>query len=493
MNLSLRTKGILALVVLVLYVAATSVFLAHQRQSLIQIVHEMETNQSNQALLAPILSLLAHSVGETQAILNYSEHSVDRPLSYTDLADHFDTIGAGLAEAQQNYLMLAQDVATFKESAASMRAFPGSLDLMLARDRQQKLIVKLHDILAGLQQRNVVLTRQYNDQQQFISLFSLSANVIGALTGVAVILIFFTRLAKDIKRLQERAVAIVAGYAGEPLPNSRNDEVGGLIAAVNRMQVDLRHSEQQVEVARQQRFHHEKMAAVGSLAMVIGHEVSNPIAAISGVAQFIIDETRSDERPSGKTVNEFAAQILQQTERVTRIMRQMATLTAPRSPDAEMLDLNVLIKSTCDFIRYDTRLRGIEVKLDLDPEIPAITAVADHLTQILMNVLINAADAMDHITEPGRRKLRIATRRVADGVHISVSDNGRGMSPEILAKAFDKSFTTKPVGKGRGVGLFVCKTLIEEAGGRITLDSQPGEGTTANLYFPLRPPDKSSG
>jgi signal transduction histidine kinase len=493
MNVSLRTKGILALVILVLYVAATSVFLANQRQKLLQIVREMETNQSNQAQLAPILSLLAHSIAETQAILNFTEHSVDRPLSYTDLADHFETISNGLAEAQHNYLMLAQDVAIFKESAASMRAFPGSLDLMLARDRQQKLIVRLHDILAGLQNRNSDLNRQYHDQQQYIAAFSIAANVIGALACAAVILIFFTRLARDIKRLQDRAVAIVDGYAGEPLPNSRNDEVGGLIAAVNRMQVDLRHSEQQVEVARQQRFHHEKMAAVGSLALVIGHEVGNPIAAISGVAQFIIDETRSDDRPSGKTVNEFASQILQQTERITRIMRQMATLTAPRSPDAELLDLNVLIKSTCDFIRYDTRLRGIEVELDLDQDIPAVTAVADHITQILMNLLINAADAMDHMTEPGRRRLRISTRRVADGVHISVSDNGCGMTPEVLAKAFEKSFTTKPVGKGRGVGLFVCKTLIEEAGGRIALDSKPGEGTTANLYFPLRPPDRAPG
>ena len=119
--------------------------------------------------------------------------------------------------------------------------------------------------------------------------------------------------------------------------------------------------------------------------------------------------------------------------------------------------------------------------------------MADHVTQILMNLLINAADAMDHITEPGRRKLRISASRVADGVHISVSDNGRGMSPDVLAKAFEKSFTTKPDGKGRGVGLFVCKTLIEEAGGRIALESSPGEGTTANLFLPSSPPDKAPG
>jgi len=172
-------------------------------------------------------------------------------------------------------------------------------------------------------------------------------------------------------------------------------------------------------------------------------------------------------------------------------MRRMATLTAPRSPDAELLDLNALIQSTCGFISYDNRFRGVRFEQDLHGDLPAITVVADHITQVLMNLLINAADAMDQVVEPERRTIRITTRVVADGVEVSIHDNGRGMSPEVLEKAFDDSFTTKPVGKGSGIGLFVCKTLIDEAGGRISLTSKPTEGTTATLHLPLRPPAKA--
>jgi len=255
------------------------------------------------------------------------------------------------------------------------------------------------------------------------------------------------------------------------------------------MQVDLRHWEQQLEVTRQQRFHQEKMAAVGSLASAIGHEVSNPIAAISGVAQFIADESADDDRPQGRQINEFARQILNQTERIAHIMRQMATLTAPHSPEPELLNLNALIRSTSGFIRYDKRFRSIEFEEALAPDLPAITAVADHVTQILMNLLINAADALERISDPGRQRIRIATRVVGDEVLLSVTDNGCGMTPDVLTKAFDESFTTKPAGRGRGIGLFVCKSLIEKSGGRIELSSTPGEGTTATIFIPLRPPD----
>ncbi|HET9652966.1 MAG TPA: ATP-binding protein, partial [Usitatibacter sp.] len=399
---------------------------------------------------------------------------------------HLEALNLALQEAGLRFPGLRQDIDHFRDDVGAFMAAPEPDRLAAVRDAQQVLLSKVHGVVLMYQKRSDDVARIFHGKQQFIGVFAVAANAVGALASVAVILVFFTKLARDIKRLEGRASAIVGGYDGEPLPNTRSDEIGALIDAVNRMQVDLRRSERHVEIARQQRFHQEKMAAVGSLASAIGHEVRNPIAAISGVAQFIASESAGDARPQGRQIHDFAQQIVKQTERISHIMRQLGALTAPSSPEPALLDLNVLVRSTCGFIRYDKRLRGIEFEEDLAPRLPAVTAVGDHITQILMNLLLNSADALEGITEPARLRIRLATRVVGEEVQLSVTDYGRGMTPDVLARAFDESFTTKPPARGRGIDLFICKSLIEKIDGRIELASVPGEGTTATIHIPLR-------
>ncbi len=483
MNLTLRTKGILALGVLVSSLAAIGWFLAYSRQDLYVIVQEMERIYAKQALLERVSKILTHTLVETQAVL--TESPEDRLPAYGELYTHMQPVRASLDEAEHLYPLLAKDIATLEQAMFAIGARPDARRLSEVRDSQQTLIAKLHDILTALQQRSTELAQRYHDTQQRISLVSAAGNIAGVIVSGAVILVFFTRLASDIRRLQDRAVAIVAGYAGPPLVNRRRDEVGGLINAVNRMQVDLRRWERQEEISRQQRIHQEKMAAVGSLAAAIGHEISNPIAAISGVAQAMMEATREDDREAGRNLHGCATQVFKETQRLASIMRQLAGLTRRHSPDPEPLDLNALIQSTCGFIRYDPRFHRIEFEMDLGAQLPAVTAVADHVTQVLMNLLINAADAMED-GAPGRRPtLRISTRPAGSEARLAVSDNGRGMSSEVLARAFEESFTTKAAGRGRGIGLFLCKKLIEEGGGRIELASTEGAGTTARLFLPL--------
>jgi signal transduction histidine kinase len=487
-SLSLRTKGVLAITVLIGYLALIGVFLAHERQGLVAIVRDMESTQAKAGLLEPTINALARSLVESQKVLNTQDALQFRPISLSEAGLQLGPLSAALEEVRRQFPSTDGEVVRFRHAAAAVSAMPASQHLAQLRDAEQVLLATLQGSLEGLRARGNELSKDYQRTQQFISAFAVGANIFGAVASVAVILVFFTRLAGDLDRLKVRAGAIVSGYDGPPLHNTRGDEVGGLIHAVNRMQQDLRRWEQQMELARQQRFHQEKMAAVGSLASAISHEVNNPIAAISGVAQFIADESHGDERPQGRRIHEFASMILSQTERIANIMRHMATLTQPRSPEPELLDLNALIRSTCTFIRYDKRFRGIEFDEALDHDLPAVTAVADHLTQILMNLLINAADATDHITAESGRRIRIATALVEDDVRMTVTDNGKGMTPDVLAKAFEESFTTKPAGHGRGIGLFVCKRLIENAGGRIELESVPYEGTTATVHLPLTPP-----
>ncbi len=227
------------------------------------------------------------------------------------------------------------------------------------------------------------------------------------------------------------------------------------------------------------------MAAVGSLAAAVAHEINNPIAAIAGIAQSMCAATDATSLQEGADGFGGPQMILEQTQRISTISRQITEFTRPRAPVPELLDLNALVRSTCKFITYDRRLRNVDVVLELDPEMPAIEAVADHLSQVLMNLMINSADALTGVLDRGPT-IRVATRPAAGEVVLTVADNGNGMDAATLARAFEESFSTKPSELGRGLGLHLCKSLIERDGGRIELQSTSGEGTTATVRLPLQ-------
>ncbi|MGB2816721.1 MAG: ATP-binding protein, partial [Burkholderiaceae bacterium] len=267
---------------------------------------------------------------------------------------------------------------------------------------------------------------------------------------------------------------------------TRSDELGGLMQSIADMQSELRQHEQKSEVARELRFHQEKMAAVGWMAAVVAHEINNPIAAIAGIAQAMTAAQKTGRGADSKVVVEGPAMILEQAQRISVISRQIAEFTQPPANKPAMIDVNAIIRSTCKFVQYDRRLRSVELDLDLYKELPAVVAIADHVTQVLMNLLINAADALADVTAR-KPAIRIATYRGNDEVVMTVADNGGGMDSETLARAFDEAFTTKSADNGRGLGLFLCRSLLERSGGRIELQSTVGDGTTAIVRFPLRP------
>lgn len=484
-NLTLRTKGMAALAIMVVYVGSTAWFLAGQRNELYAIGQQIESHLAAQDLLAPSFNRLAHTLVQTQKILSAPDY-VDGPKpTYAEIGLSLDPLMARLQPLRDFDRTMAPHIIALQQAVDDVRSVPSGRNLSAVRDAEQELIAHLNDRLTSLQHRSDVLESAYRDKQRLIGIAAMGTSILGALASAAVILIFFTRLARDVARLQERAVSIVSGYSGPPLVNRRRDEIGGLIEAVNRMQCDLRRWEQQQEIGRQQRFHQEKMAAVGSMAAAIGHEVSNPIAAIAGIAQYLIDETRGEDYRTSELAHDLSIQILRQTERITLIMRHLGNLTGPNSLEPELLDLNALVHSTGSFIAFDKRFHGIEFEYHLDHDMPAITAIADHVTQVLMNLLINAADAMEETPKDGNARIHVVTRAAGAEVVLAVTDNGHGMTPEVQARAFEESFSTKPAGRGRGIGLFLCKTLVEQSGGRIELASMPGAGTTVSLVLPV--------
>ena len=478
-SLTLRTKGILALLAMVMYVAAFAFYVANDRQKLLHIVQQQEQIYERQQALIKIDVAITRSLVELRYLLNSKSNTAAQDNVLIDLG----VIKAGLPEMKERYPDIADNVARFERTAADLCAAWSPDRLTLLRDAEQALGARLEQLESGLADQHIVLAARYRAANHNVFVVWVISSFLGVTLFGAIVTFFFTKLAADIKALESRAIAIVGGYRGPPLIGERGDEVGGLMRAVNRMQSELRHWEQQQELSRQQRFHQEKMAAVGSLAAAVAHEVNNPIAAIAGIAQHLIELHATRGEPGDEACGEHAKVILRNTERIGSIMRQVANVASYRSPDPELLDLNSVIQATCGFISYDQRFCGIELTTSLSSALPAIRAVADHVTQVLVNLLINAADSMEGV---GGRKptINVSTCRDDGAVMLFVKDNGCGMGQDVLAQAFKEFFTTKSAEKGRGIGLFLCQMLMEKNGGRVQLESTPGIGTTACVILP---------
>jgi two-component system NtrC family sensor kinase len=319
------------------------------------------------------------------------------------------------------------------------------------------------------------------------ALASLLFGLIGLLLLGAIIGLFFTRLTNDLHTLKARALGIIQGERNASMPVTRNDEVGELMQAVNQMATALDERERELVITRQKFFHREKMAAVGALAAGVAHEIGNPIAAMSGVLQEMVAEQMTGRR---KLTEGSKLSVLQtQIQRLSAITREISGFAAPQPMERQLLDLNGLVRTTSGLMGYDKRMSRVSLRLDLDSQLPAIYGVADQLTQVIMNLLINAADALASRAE-GTREISLKSELCGNQVCFTVADNGSGMDKETLERAFEAFYTTKK-SKGTGLGLSLCYSIITGHGGTIEIESTPGQGTRVKIFLPLPAEDGS--
>jgi len=475
---TLRAKGLLAFAALALYLGALGYTLKHERTELLRMASELEQMYAHENALAKASYALGHSIYKLQEHFFSSD---SRPTSEDEIALDVELIQSGLQGLLAYQPEITPSIESLNQYMAKTRPSTSRSSLIELRDAERTLEAQLDRLARQLHERRDRLWNRYREVNDSVSVIVAISGLLGAVFFGTALTLFLTRLTWDIRKVAERAVNVASGDRGAPLEVTRHDEVGDLMRAVNSMQSRLHIWEQQMELARQQQFHREKMAAIGSLAAAVAHEINNPIAAIAGLA---LSMKGAGQTAAGAGGSEPLDLIVQQTKRISTISRQIAELTAPHSPEPELLDLNSLVRNTCGFVGYDKRFRSIDMALELDLNIPAIKAIADHLTQVLMNLLINAADALENAPEH-KPKISVATRAGEGEVAIEVTDNGSGMNETVLAHAFEESFTTKPPDKGRGLGLFLCKSLIEGCGNRIELESTLGVGTTARIRLML--------
>ena len=225
--------------------------------------------------------------------------------------------------------------------------------------------------------------------------------------------------------------------------------------------------------------HAEKMAAVGQLVSGVAHEVNNPLTAILGFADLLMDNPEIPE-----SARKDLRVILQEAQRTKQIVQNLLSFARQMPPQRNAVQLNLIMRRTIQLRSYDFNSHGVEIIEHLDEGLPDVIGDAHQLQQVFLNILNNAYDAVHEVGRPAR--IEIMTTKSGDGVEVSFRDNGYGVShPD---RIFDPFFTTKEVGKGTGLGLSICYGIVKEHGGEILChNNTDGEGATFIVRFPAAP------
>ncbi|HWW15375.1 MAG TPA: PAS domain S-box protein [Candidatus Dormibacteraeota bacterium] len=225
--------------------------------------------------------------------------------------------------------------------------------------------------------------------------------------------------------------------------------------------------------------HAEKMAAVGQLVSGVAHEVNNPLTAILGFADLLLE---NPDLPA--TALKDLRVILQEAQRTKQIVQNLLSFARQMPPQRNAVQLNLILRRTIQLRSYDFNSHGVEIIEHLDEGLPDVIGDAHQLQQVFLNILNNAYDAVHEVGRPAR--IEIMSTKVGDAVEVSFCDNGYGIShPD---KIFDPFFTTKEVGKGTGLGLSICYGIVKEHGGEILChNNTDGQGATFIVRFPAAP------
>jgi two-component system NtrC family sensor kinase len=222
----------------------------------------------------------------------------------------------------------------------------------------------------------------------------------------------------------------------------------------------------------------EKMAALGQLVSGIAHELNNPLTAIMGYGQLLLGHGL---RPAQLAE---ARKIYQEAERARRIVKNLLFFARETKPERVRVDLNEVVERTLALRSYELKVENIAVECELDPDLPATLADPYQLQQVVLNLLVNAEQAL--LQGRGQGNIWIRTMRLpGNRLALEVADDGPGVPPDIASRVFDPFFTTKPPGVGTGLGLSIVYGIVQQHGGEVSLESAPGAGAKFVVELPV--------
>jgi len=289
--------------------------------------------------------------------------------------------------------------------------------------------------------------------------------------------LYVETLIRPILNLNQMMKRAGKGNLAVRAPTRRGDEVAELAEVFNRMMDELEASREREDLQRVQLAHTEKMAAVGTLAAGVAHEVNNPLAGVLASIENMVDNPEDKEMR-----DRYLRLIADGLKRIERTVANLLNFARPREIQREPTSINHNLRHVVELVGYQLRAHGVEVKMDFDSN-PAVVE-ADHfqMEQLFLNLVLNALDAM---RDGGTLYLR--TRVRGGKVMAEVRDTGHGIPAEIRDRVFDPFFTTREVGEGTGLGLAVSGSIVAAHGGKIELETTVGRGTTFRVIMAAMP------
>ncbi|HYW35005.1 MAG TPA: ATP-binding protein [Balneolaceae bacterium] len=274
----------------------------------------------------------------------------------------------------------------------------------------------------------------------------------------------------ETERLHKDGSKVLVSLTESLIRNEKGEIIGR--SKILRDLTDLKMKEEQIQ-------HSERLATLGHMAAGVAHEVGNPLTSISSLVQ-VCQRKTSDE-----FIQEQLSRVHNHIQRITNIVRDLVDFSRPSSNQKEMMQVNEIINNSVGLLKHDARCRDVDFQLDLTASLPKTEGVPDYFNQVMVNLLLNAVDAMEDVKKKDRRVI-ISSWEEKRNIKISIEDVGKGIKEEHMPHIFEPFFTTKEVGSGTGLGLSVTHGIINKMGGTIRANSTYGEGTTFTIKLPKK-------
>ncbi len=302
-------------------------------------------------------------------------------------------------------------------------------------------------------------------------------SVVSALVpNILLVLLIVRTISRPLQRITLAALQVRDGEYGKEVDlRKSNDEIGLLAESFNEMSRKMANDIEQLRQLNEQLIRTEKLAAMGTLAAGVAHEVNNPLASISSLIQMLQSKQNIDADTTDK-LKLVSAQI----QRISQVTGDMMNFARVRPAAKIYLDVEKVIKTSLRLASFDKSFQNLKLETDFDKNLPKVLGDFDQLEQVFLNLFLNARDAM-----PEGGELLVTTIFDKDFINIEISDNGAGIDESNFKQIFDPFFTTKQTGQGTGLGLAVCYGIITAHGGKINFFPNKTSGATFLISLPI--------